>query len=92
MKLKEAAEKVLKEDRRTRENGRWLWLFLAKTLREMGFKVWIEIENDIPSPDAMLTERRRILNKQNMFPEDFTPEEGVTYESSNLNKIEIHSD
>lgn len=83
MKLIEAAEKVLKEDPRTRQN-KFLWLYLAKVLREMGFKLWIEYDSDMPSPDAMLTERRQILNKKNKFPQDFVAEEGVTYEKPSL--------
>lgn len=92
MKLTEASREVLNEDERTRENGYLLWLYLVRTLNKMGFKGWIELNPKMPSPDAMLTERRRILNKQNMFPEDFIEEEGTTYEKPNhLNEIGVEN-
>lgn len=74
----DAVEKVLKEDPRTREN-KYLWLYMAKVLRKLGFKIYIEFDSKLPSPDAMLTERRTILHKKNKFPQDFVQEEGVTY-------------
>lgn len=78
MKLMTAAEEVLKEDPRTRDN-KYLWLYMAKVLRKLGFKIYIEFNSKLPSPDAMLTERRTILHKKNKFPQDFVPEEGITY-------------
>lgn len=78
MKLIEAVEKVLREDPKTRDN-KYLWLYVVKVLRELGFKVYLEFEKGLPSPDAMLTERRILLNKKNIFPEDHGAQEGVTY-------------
>lgn len=74
----DAVEEVLEEDPRTREL-KYLWLYMAKVLRKMGFKIFIEFDSKMPSPDSMLTERRTILNKKNKFAKDFFPEEGVTY-------------
>lgn len=65
----EAIEEVLTEDPKTRDN-KYLWTFMTKTLRKMGFKLWVEFDKNLPSPDAMLTERRTILNKKNKFPQD----------------------
>ncbi len=79
MKLMEAAEEVLKENPKTRQKG-YLWLYLAQVLRKMGYKLYIDIESTMPSPDSMLTERRTILHKRNKFSEDFVPEEGVIFE------------
>lgn len=85
----EASEEVLKEDPRTRENS-YLWLYMAKVLRKMGFKIYIQFDSKMPSPDSMLTERRTILHKKNLFAKDFSPEEGVTYQTpGEKQKIEI---
>lgn len=70
MKLTEAAEKVLREDSRTR-NTKYQWLFLSKVLKEMGIKFYIGYyDSKLPSPDSMLVLRRTILNKKNRFPGD----------------------
>jgi len=55
MKLMEAIEEVLTEDPKTRDN-KYLWTFMTKTLRKMGFKLWVEFDKNLPSPDAMLTD------------------------------------
>lgn len=78
----EIVEQVLKEDPRTREtiNG---WLFLSSVLRKLGFKVYIDFDRKMPSPETLFRERREILNRRNKFPEEFIPEEGITYENPN---------
>lgn len=79
-KLIEAVERVLKEDPKTR-NSEYQWLFLAKVLREMGFNIYIKFDRRMPSPETLFREKREILNKRNMFPEN--PQslgEGVTIE------------
>ena len=78
MKIIDAAEQILEEDPKTRDND-YLWLYIAKVLRKMGFKVYIDIEPNIPSPESLLTLRRTILNKRNKFGKHFVPEEGITY-------------
>ncbi len=75
----QAAEEVLMENPKTRQKG-YLWLYLAQVLRKMGYKLYIDIEPSMPSPDSMLTERRTILHKRNKFKEDFVTEEGVSFE------------
>jgi len=75
----EIVEKILKEDPRTRK-GEYNWLFLAKVLRERGFKIYIEFDRKMPSPETLFRERREILNRRNTFPEDYVAEEGVTFE------------
>ena len=60
MKLMEAAEEVLKENPKTRQKG-YLWLYLAQVLRKMGYKLYIDIESTMPSPDSMLTEKQKSL-------------------------------
>lgn len=84
IRLIDAIEEVLLEDPKTREN-KYQWTFLAKVLRKLGFKIWIEFDPALPSPDAMLTERRTVLNKKNKFPEDFEPEPNTTYEKPAIN-------
>ena len=84
MKLIDAEEEVLREDPRTRDN-KYLWLFMVKVLKKMGYKIYINFDKKLPSPDAMLTERRTILNKRNKFPSDFVAEEGTTYEKPPMN-------
>ena len=81
MKLIEAVEKVLEEDPRTR-GKEYLWLYMIKVLREMGFKLNIEFDSKLPSPESIIKLRRDILNKKNKYPNEFIPEEGVTYTKS----------
>ncbi|HEB47326.1 MAG TPA: hypothetical protein ENI22_02550 [Candidatus Pacearchaeota archaeon] len=70
MKLTEAAEKVLREDPRTRDT-KYQWLFISKVLKEIGIKFYVDYYGSkLPSPDSMLVLRRTILNKKNRFPED----------------------
>lgn len=78
MRIIEAVEEVLKEDPRTRKSE-YAWLFFSKVLRRMGFKIWIEFDSKMPSPETLFRERREILNRRNTFPEDFIPEENTTY-------------
>ena len=77
--LGEALEEVLREDPRMRDN-KYLWLCLAQTLRNMGFKIYIELDKRMPSPESILKERREILNKKNLFSQDFVPDPYTTYE------------
>lgn len=79
MKSIEAVEQVLEEDTKTRQSE-YNWLFLAKVLKKMEFKIYIEFNRNMPSPETLFREKREILNKQNKYKKDFTPEEGVTYE------------
>lgn len=79
IRLIDAAKDVMKEDPKTRDN-KYLWMYIAKTLRKMGFKIFIVFDPKMPSPDAMLTERRTILNKKNEFARDFIPDPYTTYE------------
>ena len=79
MKLIEAVEKVLEDDPRTRKQE-YLWLYIIKVLRVMGFKLHIEFNSRMPSPESIIKERRDVLNKKNRYPNEFVPEEGVTYE------------
>jgi len=79
MRLIDAVEKILEEDPRTRKNE-YLWLYLIKVLRTMGFKVHITFDRSMPSPESIIKERRDILNKKNKYPNEFVPEDGVTYE------------
>ena len=80
MKLIKAVEEILEEDPRTRKNE-YLWLYLSSVLRRMGFKIYISFDKNMPSPESIIKERRDVLNKKNKYPEDFIPEEGVTFES-----------
>lgn len=82
MKLIEAVEKILEEDPRTRKNE-YLWLYLIKVLRTMGFKIHIVFDRSMPSPESIIKERRDVLNKKNRYPDEFIPEENVTYEHMN---------
>jgi len=77
--LGEALEEVLREDPRMRDN-KYLWLCLAQTLRNMGFKIYIELDKRMPSPESILKERREILNKKNLFSQDFVPDPNIVYE------------
>ncbi len=79
MKLIEAVEKVLEEDPRTRRQE-YLWLYIIKVLRVMGFKLQIVFDSRMPSPESIIKERRDVLNKKNKYSHEFIPEEGVTYE------------
>jgi len=82
MKLIDAIEEVLEEDPRTREpHGNWL--FFVKTLRKMGFQIYLTFDRKMPAPETLFRERREILNKRNKYAKDFEPEEGVTIEKSN---------
>ena len=79
MKLIEAVEKVLEEDPRTRKQE-YLWLYIIKVLRVMGFKLHIVFDSKMPSAESIIKERRDVLNKKNKYPNEFIPEDGVTYE------------
>ncbi len=69
MKLMQVYEEVLKENPKTREQG-YIWLYLAKVLRKMGFKLFIDIEPSMPSPDSIFTIRRKILNGKSKSEEE----------------------
>lgn len=81
MKLMEAVEEVLEEDPKTRHSS-YNWLFLAKVLRKMGFKIFIEFTRTMPSPETLFRERREILNKKNKYSKEYIPEEGITIEKN----------
>lgn len=74
-----AVEKILNEDPRTRRYE-YNWLFLSKVLREMGFKIFIEFNKGMPSPETLFRERREIINKRNKYVANFKLEENVTIE------------
>lgn len=78
-KLIEAVEKVLREDPKTRET-KYNWLFLARVLREMGFKIYLHFDSSMPSPETLFRERRELMNRKNKYPGVFLPEENVTIE------------
>lgn len=79
MKMIEAVEKVLLEDPKSRKSE-YNWMFMCKVLRKMGFKIFIEFDRKMPSPETLFRERRELMNKRNNFKDDFVPEEGVSYE------------
>ncbi len=78
MKLIEAVEEVLEEDARTRKQE-YLWLFFIKVLNKLGYTTHIKLQKGIPSPESIIKERRDVLNKKNKYPEEFEPEEGITF-------------
>lgn len=79
MKSMAAVEEILEEDPRTREK-QYNWLFFAQVLRKLGFKIFIEFDRKMPSPETLFRERREILNRRNKYAKDFVPEENTTYE------------
>jgi len=78
MNLIEAVEEVLDEDARTRKKE-YNWLLLAKVLRLLEFKIYIEFSRQMPEPETIFRARRELINKRNKYPDEFVPEEGVTY-------------
>lgn len=76
MRLIDAVEKVLKEDKRTHDSS-YNWLFVAKVLRELGFEIFIKFDRKMPSPETIFRERREVLNKKNKFPKSFKLEDNV---------------
>lgn len=79
MKLITAVEKILTEDPKT-QKPEYNWLFLAKVLREMGFKIFIEFDRRMPSPETLFRERRELINRKNKYSENFIQESNVTIE------------
>lgn len=81
MKIKsmEAIRKVLLEDPKTQKKE-YNWLFLAKVLREMGFKIFLEFNRMMPQPETLFRERRELLNRKNKFKCDYPLEDNVTIE------------
>ncbi|HEC66515.1 MAG TPA: hypothetical protein ENI23_14605 [bacterium] len=79
IKLIEAVEQVLEEDSKTRTKE-YSWLFLSKVLRTLGFKIFIELDRRMPSPETIFRDRREIMNKRNKYAKEFIPEDNVTYE------------
>ncbi|MBW8060625.1 MAG: hypothetical protein FVQ78_09990 [Solirubrobacterales bacterium] len=79
MKLIEAVEATLQEDKRTRDN-KYLWLYMITVLRKLGFSIFIDFNGKMPSPESILKERRDVLHKKNKYSEEYVPEEGVTFE------------
>jgi hypothetical protein len=79
MTLIDAIKKVLEEDPRTRMKE-YNWMFIAKALREMGFKIFIEFDPRMPSPETLFRERREILNKRNTYSEDYKMPDNITIE------------
>ncbi len=95
MKLITAVEEILEQDPRTRKQ-KYLWTFVIKVLNKMGYKAFVEMKRGMPSPESIITERRRILNspkpkdpklkdKYEKARGEFVAEEGVTYESPQEN-------
>lgn len=84
--LIDAVSRVLKEDKRT-QRYEYNWLFLAKTLREMGFKIFINFDPRMPSPETLFRERREVLNRKNKYSKDFILEDNVTIEKDGDKKI-----
>ena len=80
MKSMEAVEEVLEEDPRTRMRE-FNWLFFSQVLRKLGFKIFIEFDRKMPSPETLFREKREILNRRNKYPKEFIPEPGTIYES-----------
>ncbi len=76
--LKEIVERLLNADRRCRIDTKWL------TYRTMRFytKIYIPFQDflKMPSFESVARCKRDIMNKENKFNEEFTPEEGVTYD------------
>ena len=83
MKLIDAIEEVLEEDPRTRKNE-YLWIFFIKVLNKLGYNSYVTLKKGIPSPESIIKERRDVLNKKNKYPEEFEPEEGVTFEKPKI--------
>lgn len=81
IKLIDAVKQVLEEDPRTK-NPKYSWLFFVKVLRKMDYKIFIDFETGMPSPETIFRERREVLNKKNKYSDTFVKEEGVTYENS----------
>ncbi len=77
--LLDVVDRILEEDPKT-QRSEYNWLFLAKVLREMGFKIFITFDSKMPSPETLFRERREILNKRNKYPKSYIPEENVTIE------------
>ena len=90
MKLIDAVEQVLEENPRTKDN-KYLWDFFVKVLNKMGHRSHIEFSRAMPSPESIITERRRILNnpkfkdKYGKTRGEFVGEEGVTYKKPQEN-------
>ena len=63
MKLTDAIQKILIEDPKT-QRPEYNWLLLAKVLREMGFKIFIDFDKRMPSPETIFRERRDLINRK----------------------------
>lgn len=75
--LLEIVKKVLQQERRARLEPNWcVW----RIMRYYGVNISFQEFIRLPKFESILKARRELMNKRNEFPEEFTPEEGVTYE------------
>ena len=79
---KEYVKKVLQEDERARNDDKWL---ILKTLRKMGYDVYIDFEdmNEMPSFGTIKRVRRK-LQEQGMYE----PEQEIL-EKRSMNEEEV---
>ena len=65
-KVKEVVEHVLATDERARNDDKWM---IWKTLKELGFGIWIPFDEfkDMPSFETISRSRRWLQNKQGKY-------------------------
>ncbi len=83
--LKEKVERLLRENRRCREDVNWLTLKVFQEIaRQHGQKIFIPYDKEtwaaFPTFESVARCKRDIMNKEGKFNEEFIPEEGTTYE------------
>ena len=87
MKVKDVVEEVLAEDKRARNNDKWL---IIQVLRRMGFKIYIDYRqlDDMPAFES-ITRCRRKFQEQGLYLPDEKVREGrreAEEEMRNINK------
>ena len=83
--LREVVEKLLKENKRCREDIKYLTYMAMRHYT----RIYIPFEDfkKIPSFESIARCKRDIMNKEGKFSKDFIQEEGVTYEKPKGEKL-----
>jgi len=83
--VKDAVEEVLREDKRARNNDKWL---IIQVLRKLGFKIYIDYKqlDEMPSFES-ITRCRRKFQEQGLYLPDKDVREARRQEEEEMRKI-----
>ncbi len=86
--LREIVERLLGENRRCREDTKWLtYKVLQEIAARHGQRIFLpyNLFAIFPSFESVARCKRDIMNKEGKFNDEVIPEEGVTFEKPDVN-------